>query len=180
MPRRLSYVSATLMVIDGALSVRAKCLPNTTGHSAASKPHHHVRTHRVQQSQPSEESKCHRTGPLRYCKFSLPCFLMCEYPESQPRNRGGKQKHPESFSTYHHSLSCMWSCRLPEHLIKRAMKLYLKGFKEAPSSSSAPVLQLIFVSTQTHHGLTVDVQLLVKCFQQGRTCALLTTTTAVS
>lgn len=85
--------STTLMVIDGALSVRAeKCLSYTTGHSPASKPHHHVKTHRVQQSQPSEEIKCHRTGPLRYCKFSMLCFLMCEYPESQPRDRGGKEK----------------------------------------------------------------------------------------
>lgn len=37
--------STTLMVIDGALSVRAKCLSYTTGHSTASKPYHHVRAH---------------------------------------------------------------------------------------------------------------------------------------
>lgn len=98
--------SATLMVIDGALSVRAKCLSYTAGRSPASKPRHHVKTHRVQQSQPSEEIKCHRAGPLRYCKFSMLCFLMCEYPESQPRDRGGKKAslkflHLSPFSLMH-------------------------------------------------------------------------------
>lgn len=78
--------STTLMVIDGALSLRAeKCLSYTTGHSPASKPHHHMKT---QQSKPSEEIQYHRTGPLRYCEFSMLCFLMCEYPESQPRGGG--------------------------------------------------------------------------------------------
>lgn len=53
---------------------------------------------------------------------------------------------------------------------------YLEGLKKAPAtSSSTPVLQLIFVSTQTHHGLAVDVQLLIQGLQQSRTRALLTT-----
>lgn len=54
--------------------------------------------------------------------------------------------------------------------------LYLKGLKKATATSSCtPVLQLIFVSPQTHHGLAVDVQLLVQGLQQSRTRALLTT-----
>lgn len=61
-------------------------------------------------------------------------------------------------------------------LIKWRMGLYLEGFKEASSPAATPVLQLIFVPTQTHHGLAVDVQLLVQSLQEGWTCALLTTT----
>ena len=45
--------------------------------------------------------------------------------------------------------------------------LYLEGFKEASSACSGPVLQLFIVCTQTHHGLAVDVQLLVQSLQQG-------------
>lgn len=41
---------------------------------------------------------------------------------------------------------------------------YLKGLKEAPSSSG-PVLHLVLVSSQTHHGLAVDVQVLIQCLQ---------------
>lgn len=157
--------SSTLMVIDGALSVKAKCLSSATGHPAASKARHWVKTPRVQPSLPSEESKCHRTGPLRYCKFSMLCFLMCEYPESQPSDRGEKEKDPnKSFCTRHRSLSCTWRCRLAVCSAEWGMVLYLEGLKEAAASSSAPVLQLIFVSTQAHHGLTVDVQLLVQRF----------------
>lgn len=47
--------------------------------------------------------------------------------------------------------------------------LYLKGFKEAssPSATTAPVFHLIVVSSKTHHGLTVYVQLLVQSLQQS-------------
>lgn len=82
--------STTLMVIDGALSVGAEeRLSCTTGHS---KPHRHVKTHRVR----GKKIKCHRGWSFEiYCTFfSKLCFffLMCEYPESQPRDRGGKRK----------------------------------------------------------------------------------------
>lgn len=92
------------------------------------------------------------------------------------RQERGK-KHPKSFSSHNHSLSCMRSCRLTACLVKWGMWLYLKGFKEASSSSSGPVLQLIFVSTQTHHGLAVYVQLLIQSLQQSWTRTLLTSTT---
>ena len=72
-------------------STLSQCPSYTTGCFPVSKPHHHVKTHRVQQSKPSEGIKCHRTGPLRYWQFFMLCFLMCEYPESQPRDRGGKK-----------------------------------------------------------------------------------------
>lgn len=45
---------------------------------------------------------------------------------------------------------------------------YLKGLEEAPSSAStAPVLHFVVVSAQAHHGLAVDVQLLVQGLQQS-------------
>lgn len=51
---------------------------------------------------------------------------------------------------------------------------YLEGLEEAPSSSAGgPVLHFVVVAAQAHHGLAVDVQLLVQGLQQGRTRALL-------
>lgn len=45
---------------------------------------------------------------------------------------------------------------------------YLKGLEEASSSASAgPVLHFVVVSAQAHHGLAVDVQLLVQGLQQS-------------
>lgn len=60
---------------------------------------------------------------------------------------------------------------------------YLKGLEETSPSSrtaAAPVLQLVLVSHQAHHGLAVDVQLLIQGLQQGRTRSLLATTKSVS
>lgn len=52
--------------------------------------------------------------------------------------------------------------------------LYLEGLEEAPPSSPAgAVLHFVVVAAQAHHGLAVDVQLLVQGFQQGGTRALL-------
>lgn len=74
--------------------------------------------------------------------------------------------------------TCTWTCRLTAQPLGRGGGgrggPYLEGLEEAPSSSAGgPVLHLVVVPTQAHHGLAVDVQLLVQGLQQGRTCALL-------
>lgn len=128
----------------------------------------------------SQARKSNATGLVLWDTANFLCFVFSCVNTQNPsqETEKGEKKHPKSFSSHNHSVSCMWSCRLTVRHVKWGMVLYLKGFKEASSSSSCtPVLQLIFVSTQTHHGLAVYVQLFIQSLQQGWTCAFLTTTT---
>lgn len=64
---------------------------------------------------------------------------------------------------------------------ERGAVLYLEGLEEAASSSSAgAVLHFVIVAAQAHHGLAVDVQLLVQGLQQGGTRALLNQSHGIS
>ena len=95
--------STTLMVIDGALSVGAEeCLSCTTGHS---KPHHHVKTHRVR-----GKIKCHGGWSFEiYCTFFQSFvffFFSCVNTQnpSQETGEGKEKKHPKSLSSRPFSL----------------------------------------------------------------------------
>lgn len=49
---------------------------------------------------------------------------------------------------------------------------YLKGLKEAPSPAT-PVFHFVILASDTHHGLAVQVELLIKGLQQGGARSLL-------
>lgn len=113
-------------------------------------------------------------------------FFVClyEYPESQPKGlkkiiKKTKTKQETQASGKFLQSSYMQNISTAATSSGGNIR-YLKRFKEASSSSTAAVLHLIVVSTQTHHGLTVYVQLFVQSLQQGRTRPLLLTVGGVS
>lgn len=166
--------STILMVIDGALSVRAKCLSCTTGHSPTSKTTPSCENTPSSAVAANWGNQMPQDWSFEILQIFYALFSHVWIPRIPAKRQGREKKHPKS---HNHSLSCMCSCRLTARLVKWGMGLYLKGFKEASSSTPAPVLQLIVVSTQTHHGLAVYVQLLIQSLQEGWTCTLLATTT---
>ena len=111
--------STTLMVIDGALSVGAEeRLSCTTGHS---KPHRHVKTHRVRGKKNQMPQGLVLWDILHIFFKALFFFFSHVWIPRIPAKTKGREnkKHPKSLSSRNHSLSCMWSRRLMARHVKR-------------------------------------------------------------